>query len=85
MENHGQNFRTTARIKETLCVQPSSVQPQLSYLLFLEQKPNWMLEKLDPYGMAMCTGDVVETYDRLLGAFQNHSNQGGAGRPLTAK
>jgi hypothetical protein len=51
-----------------------------NYLFFLEEDADWLLEELrkrGPYGFAMFSGDVLETFNRLLKvAFNDHSNRG---------
>ena len=42
---------------------------QSSYLLFPEQEADWLLERLaqqGPYGIAMFSGGVLETFNHLL-------------------
>ena len=52
---------------------------QSSYLLFLEDEADWLLDVLASkgYGMAMFSGDVVESFNRLLKiSYNDHSNRG---------
>ena len=55
-------------------------QSMSNYLFFLEEDADWLLEELrkrGPYGFAMFSGDVLETFNRLLKvAFNDHSNRG---------
>ena len=51
-----------------------------SYLFFLEEDADWLLGELaarGPYGLAMFSGDVLESFNRLLKiSYNDHSNRG---------
>lgn len=50
------------------------------YLLFLEHDVQFILPSIHPYGLALFSGDLIESLNRLLKrAYNDHSNRGGGG------